>query len=185
MQNTVARARPLTDDEVRASFRLMDKEGDGFIDMHTFAEAWVRRRIRLAAAAEAAARPQRSDLVDKYPALARLDDGICELLADGSIRFLSAPALLAHLEAEPDWCMLRRQDLERMEAEGHSLLLPKSDAVELVRSGNREVGVVSYGWNSAGPPLSHTLVRPSRHPTPTSGSGGSTVVLLARSWKAL
>ena len=159
MQKTVARARPLTDDEVRTFFRLMDKDGDGFIDMHTFAEAWVRRRIRLAVVS--AARPQRSDLVDKYPALARLDDGICELLADGSIRFLSRAALLAHLDAEPDWCMPRRQDLERMEAEGHSLLLPKSDAVKLVRFGNREVGVVSYGWNSAGPPLAR-WPRPSR-----------------------
>ena len=93
---------------------------------------------------------ERSLLTKKFPALAKLDDGICELLKDGSIRIISSRALLSHLDAHPDWRMPRRQELEAMEAKGQCLLLTPAEAVELVLRGERALGIVSYGWNSAG-----------------------------------
>ena len=87
-------------------------------------------------------RKERSLLTKKYPALAKLDDGICELLKDGSIRIISSRALLSHLDAHPDWRMPRRQELEEMEAKGQCLLLTPAEAVELVLRGERALGIV-------------------------------------------
>ena len=51
------------------------------------------------------------------------------------------------LLAQPDdYRLQKRQDLEERERDGESPLLRGHEAVALIRNGQREVGVLSYGW---------------------------------------
>ena len=74
-----------------------------------------------------------------------LDDRLIEALEREDIRLLRVQWLLA----QPDgYKILRRQDLEILERDGHGLspLLRGKEAVALMRNGEREVGALSYGW---------------------------------------
>ena len=81
--------------------------------------------------------------------LSRLDDGLVQTLQSGHIRLLSSQWVLA---LPDDARIQRRQDLEEDEQAGRSPLLSPEDAVRLVLSGERAVGVLSYGWLSPGNP---------------------------------
>ena len=93
-----------------------------------------------------------SGLAEQFPALAALDDRLCDLLADGTVRILSTVALLR----QPDgWRLKRQQDLDP------SLFLSPAAAVGLVRSASRGLGVLSYGWLSAAHPECAAVPRES------------------------
>ena len=78
-------------------------------------------------------------------ALSALDEKLLiKVLAAGDIRLLRVEWLLAQPEG---FKMERRQDLEARESKGELPLLWPSEAVALVREGNRSVGALSYGWS--------------------------------------
>ena len=78
-------------------------------------------------------------------ALSALDEKLLiKVLAAGDIRLLRVEWLLAQPEG---FKMERRQDLEAREMKGELPLLWPSEAVALVREGNRSVGALSYGWS--------------------------------------
>ena len=86
---------------------------------------------------------------EELKVLSELDDRLCEVLADGDIRFVRVAWLLSQ---RTGYRIQRRQVLEQLEAKGESpspLLSPK-EAVELIRRCGRNAGAVTYGWNSPG-----------------------------------
>ena len=80
--------------------------------------------------------------------LSKLDIGLLDTLRSGHIRLLRREWML---ELPDDDRIQRRQDLEKHVGPGHPLLSPE-EAVKLVQSGRRAVGVLSYGWLSPGNP---------------------------------
>ena len=79
--------------------------------------------------------------------LSKLDDRLAQVLASGAIRLIRT----SWLEKQPpEYRMQRRQDLEVLEQSGESPLLAPQEAVALLRSGQRVIGVLSYGWLAAG-----------------------------------
>ena len=90
----------------------------------------------------------RSDLSPRVKALlSKLDDRLAQVLASGAIRLIRT----SWLEKQPpEYRMQRRQDLEVLEQSGESPLLAPQEAVALLRSGQRVIGVLSYGWLAAG-----------------------------------
>lgn len=86
-------------------------------------------------------------------ALSSFDDGLVEALEVKGIRFLR----VAWLQQQPsNYRIQRRQDLEALETTGQSPLLSAIEAVALIRSCSRAVGVLTYG-TQAGPPAKLTL----------------------------
>ena len=83
--------------------------------------------------------------------LSRLDDRLCEVLAEGHIRLVRA----AWLKSRPAGYRIQyRQLLEEIERQGSSpspLLSPR-EAVAAIRSCSRSVGALTYGWLSPGVP---------------------------------
>ena len=75
-------------------------------------------------------------------ALTALDDRLVKVLEAGDIRFVRSSWLLAQSEA---YRIQKRQDLEALEQSGASPLLSPTEAVALVRKGNRSAGILSYG----------------------------------------
>ena len=75
-------------------------------------------------------------------ALTSLDDKLVTVLESGAIRLVSTKWMLAQ---PADFCMPRRQELERLERSGvsPSPLLTSAQAVALIRRGDRSVGVLS------------------------------------------
>ena len=90
----------------------------------------------------------RGDLLPRVKELlSKLDDRLAQVLASGAIRLIRT----AWLEKQPpEYRMQRRQDLEDRENRGESPLLTPQEAVALLRSGKRVIGVLSYGWLAAG-----------------------------------
>ena len=79
--------------------------------------------------------------------LSELDNRLAGVLKSGDIRLIRTEWLLA----QPlDYRMQCRQDLEERERKGESPLLKEQEAVDLLRSGTRAIGVLSYGWLAAG-----------------------------------
>ena len=78
-----------------------------------------------------------------------LDESILEALDHGYIRLLRTSWLV---QQPDDYCIERRQVLEERERKGESPLLSASEAVTLIKAGQREVGVLSYRWLCPGSP---------------------------------
>ena len=96
----------------------------------------------------------REHLSEQWRQLSRFDDGLLEALQIGALRLVRASWLCAQ---GPDYRIQRRQDLEALEQqgkhkEGEGPFLTSKEAVALVCSGKREIGVLSYGWLSPGQP---------------------------------
>ena len=75
-------------------------------------------------------------------ALTALDDRLVKVLEAGDIRFVRSSWLLAQPDA---YRIQKRQDLEALEQSGASPLLSPTEAVAIVRKGNRSAGILSYG----------------------------------------
>ena len=80
--------------------------------------------------------------------LSQLDERLVAKLEAGDIRLLR----VKWVEVQPDgYSVQRRQELEALQEEiekhgGLTPLLGKKEAADLVRSGKREAGALSYGW---------------------------------------
>ena len=83
--------------------------------------------------------------------LSSLDDSLVRILRNGDIAFVRVEWLLMQ---PPTFQMPRRQDLEKLKKTNGlpSPLLSVGEAEKLIRSGERAVGVLSYGWLSPGSP---------------------------------
>eukprot|EP00966_Prymnesium_polylepis_P162219 3749054-Prymnesium_polylepis.1 len=83
--------------------------------------------------------------------LSSLDDSLVRILRNGDITFVRVEWLLMQ---PPTFQMPRRQDLEKLKKNNGlpSPLLSVGEAEKLIRSGERAVGVLSYGWLSPGSP---------------------------------
>jgi hypothetical protein len=83
--------------------------------------------------------------------LSRLDDRLCEVLAEGHIRLVRA----AWLKSQPAGYRIqyrqRREESERQGSSPSPLLSPR-EAVAAIRSCSRSVGALTYGWLSPGVP---------------------------------
>ena len=89
---------------------------------------------------------------DEETALAALrgfDEKLRAAVAAGHIRVLRVTWLLKQPKS---WRVLRRQDLEMLEAAGERPFLSAEEAVALIDSGSRALGVLSYGWLQPGSP---------------------------------
>ena len=76
--------------------------------------------------------------------LSALDEQLMEVLDESVIRLVSSEWVLAQ---PVDFRMLRRQKLEALEHSGaRSPLLNASEAVALIKRGDRSVGAMTYGW---------------------------------------
>lgn len=89
-----------------------------------------------------------------YQALHKLDAfRLVDVLQSGDIKLVRTSWLLAQ---EADFRMPWRQKLEAAAAEAQDLLssplLSPQEAVDLLRCGNRSIGVLSYGWLLPGNP---------------------------------
>ena len=86
-----------------------------------------------------------------HRALTSLDDRLIEALELADIRFVRAAWLLSRPSG---YRMVRRQDLETLEASGASPspLLSPQEAAALVRKGTRSAGALTYGWPLASNP---------------------------------
>lgn len=86
-----------------------------------------------------------------HRALTSLDDRLIEALELADIRFVRAAWLLSRPSG---YRMVRRQDLEALEASGASPspLLSPQEAAALVRKGTRSAGALTYGWPLASNP---------------------------------
>ena len=81
--------------------------------------------------------------------LSKLDDRLIERVEAGDIRFVR-PSWLKQASTTR---ILRRQDLEALEASGEcSPLLSTSEAVALIKQCDRSTGALTYGWQSPGSP---------------------------------
>ena len=84
-------------------------------------------------------------------ALTRLDERLVIAFGGGDIRLVSSSWLLAQ---PPGFRVPHRQELEALERTGvsPSPLLSNEEAKELLRRGQRGIGVLSHAWLSAGDP---------------------------------
>lgn len=82
---------------------------------------------------------------DVIAQLSALDDDLVEVIVRGDIRLVRSSWFLQQPE---DFRMPRRQTLE---SDPDALLTPE-DACELIRRGDRSVGVLSHGWLCPGDP---------------------------------
>ncbi|EOD40533.1 hypothetical protein EMIHUDRAFT_360958, partial [Emiliania huxleyi CCMP1516] len=83
------------------------------------------------------------------PLLAALDEQLVAALNSGAIKLLRAEFLRADGSETVLPELLRRQELERMEAErGIQIFLTPDEAVAALRSLSREVAGLTYGWGS-------------------------------------
>ena len=81
--------------------------------------------------------------------LSKLDDRLIERVEAGDIRFVRP----SWLQQASTTRILRRQDLEALEASGEcSPLLSTSEAVALIKQCDRSTGALTYGWQSPGSP---------------------------------
>lgn len=87
----------------------------------------------------------RAHLSGSMRQLSYFDDGLLGALQVGGIRLVRCAWFLAQ---PAGYRIVRRQDLEALEREGSSPspLLSAQEAVELVCSGTRAMGVLTYGW---------------------------------------
>ena len=86
---------------------------------------------------ETGAAQQHSQLV---AVLSKLDSGLEDALRGDHIRLLRSAWLRAR---PPGWKMLRRQELEAMEAQGEQPFLSSAEAVDALRAADRRIGVLS------------------------------------------
>ena len=109
---------------------------------------FVPPAITAAPAATPAAPPAEASpaLGAELATLSSLDDHLAHALEDGALRLLSS----SWLKRQPEgYRIQRRQQLEALKT---SPFLSATEAVALLRRGTRSIGVLSYGWLSAGDP---------------------------------
>ena len=93
-------------------------------------------------------------LVDIDPEVKRelsaLDSDLAEVLGRGDIALVSAKWLKAQLARQPDYRIVRRQDLKPVD--GIKPHLTPKEAKRLLLEGRRAVGAFSLGWPTQGNP---------------------------------
>ncbi len=77
------------------------------------------------------------------PLLMALDDELAEVLASGAIKLIGADFMKQSTQPH----LLRRQDLEALERDEQiAVFLEPDEAVALLRSNNRAIAALTYGW---------------------------------------
>lgn len=80
--------------------------------------------------------------------LTRLDDKLAAVLHGGAIKLLHADFLRSEGSEAHFPRIVRRQELEAMEARGTQIFLSADEAVAALRAKTRSIAVLTYGWSS-------------------------------------
>ena len=84
--------------------------------------------------------------------LTRLDDKLAAVLHGGAIKLLHADVLRSEGSEAQLPRIVRRQELEAMEARGTRIFLSGKEAVAALRAKKRQIAVLTYGWSSPDDP---------------------------------
>ena len=84
--------------------------------------------------------------------LTRLDDKLAAVLHGGAIKLLQADFLRSDSSEAQLPRIVRRQELEAMEARGTRIFLSGKQAVAALRAKKRQIAVLTYGWSSTEEP---------------------------------
>jgi len=88
----------------------------------------------------------------KYKNLGELDEAIIAAVKKGVIKLLDT-AFLRDSDDKTLRYILRRQDLEKLEKEtGKRIFMKPDEAAAALRSGDRRIGSLTYGWCSPSDP---------------------------------
>ena len=86
------------------------------------------------------------------PLLTKLDDKLAAALKASAIKLLDAEVLRSEGSEARLPRILRRQELEAMEARGSRMFLSPKEAVAALRAKKRSIAALTYGWTTPDDP---------------------------------